>query len=193
MDASADEKRLFLFNHFQATPSSMFPCAIRAVKNLKTALPVYCIRLNSSSAGKERSENNIVTKNKDLFVCHHPRALTPFSQTTPLHHEVEIRPSLTTEESKMVDKLRNKDPFIWSIGTLAKLFNVSRLTIRRAASLSSEKKNELKNESAVLKGAKHFKRKKLLKKREEERRVLLKKALEEMDYKFPGKLDTDSE
>ena len=171
----------------------MLLSAVRAVRNLKTGSPVYCIRLYSSSAEKERSEDNIITKNDDLFVCHHPSIPTPFSQTTPLHPEMDLRPSLTAQESKMVDKLRNQDPFVWSIGTLAKLFNVSKMTIRKASNLSSDKKKKLKEDSAVLKNAKHFKRKKLLKKREEEKMVMLKKALDEIDYIFPGKLYKDTD
>lgn len=132
--------------------------------------------------------------NKDnTIVCYHPPVPVPLSETRPLRPHgkgmAEQNHFLSPEQSKMVKKLRNDDPFVWTVGTLAKLFNVSKLAIVNASDLSEEKKERLKRAEGKFMQLHRYAKKKVLEKTEKERKAKLKKALENIDYNFPGQLD----
>lgn len=133
---------------------------------------------------------NTLTNNERIIVCHHPKVETHFSSSKPLGPPkpgmADRRKSLLPKEAAMVKQLRNEDPFIWTVNTLASLFNVSKFLISQAAWLSEEKREEIKKESQLLERLSFYKRKKYLEKREEERKRKLEDALLKINYTFPG-------
>ena len=167
-----------------ATPSSMLLCGSRSVLLLRRIGPQACYGM---------SKYRTLANKDNTIVCYHPPVPVPLSETRPLRPHgkgmAEQNHFLSPEQSEMVKKLRNDDPFVWTVGTLAKLFNVSKLAIVNASDLSEEKKERLKRAEGKFMKLHRYAKKKVLEKTEKERKAKLKKALENIDYDFPGQLD----
>ncbi|XP_031552304.1 uncharacterized protein LOC116289500 [Actinia tenebrosa] len=112
-----------------------------------------------------------LTRNKTAFVCYHPPRKDPnallFSKEAferPWWHltqdEVkDFKDSLDPEEAKEVKELRQKDPKIWTVNSLSRLFKVKPLAIVKIAPLTDEQKYEIEIERKLLKQWSDYKRK----------------------------------
>ena len=155
--------------------------------------------MNDSSAivaAPQLRRHNTLNKDHSIIICYHPKTTTPFADSKPIGSSLKeeryrkANRNLTATQTAMIQKLRNEDPFVWTIGTLAKLFNVMPSLVSRVAPIiDEEKRNEVKKKQEYISKTRYHKRVKYLKSIEEERQAKLKEALATIEYKFPGRLE----
>ena len=107
----------------------------------------------------------------------------PFRNRKNFVKKVEI---LTAEQIDMVRKLRSEDSSVWTINTLASLFNVRRVDISRLSPASKERQIQLDQDREGLIGLPLRQRRTILNKREADRQRKLKEYLLKLNYEFPG-------
>ncbi|XP_065898428.1 uncharacterized protein [Dysidea avara] len=101
-----------------------------------------------------------VVSAKGQFICYHPPEETFYHNSKPLkpqHANKNTR--LTPMQKNKVKELRLEDPKVWTVGNLAKLFNVTNQTVRHAVAASLHHQQYLENEKVKLKQLKPHKRK----------------------------------
>lgn len=149
--------------------------------------------LSSSSACLRSSlstgENyQVVAADQKTIVCYHSPKPVPLSDSKPLRKRKvwENTRRLTDEEVTLVRKLRQEDGFIWSVATLARLFQTSPTVISRVAQASEERHKQLEEEREVLAKMRPHKRKLYVLQRQATRQSKLKELIGANKYSFPA-------
>ena len=131
----------------------------------------------------------ILSRDRNTIICLHPKKEPLYTESRPLKpykHFINTKKTLTPQQVEMVQKLRAEDPSVWTVNTLASLFNVRRGDIRKFAPASKERQAVLDEERKALIGLPLRKRRQILMRREETRQQKLKLYLSKLDYKFPA-------
>lgn len=137
---------------------------------------------------------NTLNEDHSIIVCYHPKTPIPVEDSRPFGSSLQReraanRRRLTPEQIEMAKKLRNEDPFVWTLGTLAKLFEVKPRLISHVAPIVDEvKREEVNKKQEYISRIRYHRRVRYLKKLEDEQQTKLKDALASLDYKFPGKI-----
>lgn len=100
--------------------------------------------------------------------------------------------SLTPEQIALVKKLRNEDGSLWTVNTLARLFNVKTALIGKVAPASLERQEELARDQELTKAMRPHRKKLHRAKQQLLRQKRLQAVLKENKYRFPTLNNDDS-
>ena len=128
----------------------------------------------------------VLSSDYKTIICHHPSQPHPISLSKPLRSPKARSDTLTDDQITKIKELRTQDPSIWTVQTLAKLFNVKSRLISNVAPAGELRRQQLIKEQEQIAEMRPHKRKLYLKKREEERQTKLKEAMTRLNYDFPG-------
>ncbi|XP_048580101.1 uncharacterized protein LOC116612487 [Nematostella vectensis] len=113
----------------------------------------------------------VLTKNRKAFVIYHPKKHDPhellYSKDATITPWWELsadevknyRDTLTDEEVSEARKLRSKDPLLWTVNALSRLYKAKPLVVMLAAPLTDEQKEEVEIERKLLQQWSDYKRK----------------------------------
>lgn len=127
--------------------------------------------------------------NGQTIICLHPKIIPNRMESKPFRNRKQLVKKverLAPQQIKMVRKLRSEDPSVWTINTLASLFNVRRVDISHVSPASKERQIQLDNDREALRGLPLRQRRTILNKREFDRQSKLKEYLIQLNYEFPG-------
>lgn len=128
----------------------------------------------------------LLSSDYKTIICYHPSQPHPKSLSKPLRSPKTRNDTLTDDQVTKIKELRTQDPSIWTVQTLAKLFNVKSRLISEVAPAGELRQQQLIEEQEQVAKMRPHKRKLYLKKREEERQTKLKEVMTHLNYDFPG-------
>ncbi len=133
----------------------------------------------------------ILSSNGNTIICHHPKRLpnimeSQATRTKKQYVQKSASTRLTEDQVDMVRKLRVEDSSVWTVSTLASLFNVRRVDVSRLSPAPKDRQNQLDKDREMLKTLPLRQRRGMLARRETTRQKKLHNYLSQMKYDFPG-------
>ena len=132
----------------------------------------------------------ILSTDGNTIVCLHPKKIPTIveSKSFRIRNQVlQNRNVLSPQEIELVKKCRAQDPSVWTINTLASLFNVRRVDISRLAPATKERQMQLDEDRKMLKMLPLRQRRTIIAKKEATRQKKLKTYLSQLNCEdFPG-------
>ncbi|XP_062522936.1 uncharacterized protein LOC134197606 [Corticium candelabrum] len=109
----------------------------------------------------------------------HVNLMYNFRFLQPLRHRkpTSLKSSLSDDEVYEANRLRRNDPSLWTVNTLARMFNVKPVIISRLTRIPNERKQELDDLTKRLFYMKPYKRHKYKSELEKSRQERLRQAL----------------
>lgn len=131
-----------------------------------------------------------LSADEQTIICYHPRQTPDIAESKPVKTVkkpcLEQRSYLQQEEIEIVKQLRGEDSSVWSINTLASLFNVKRSYITRIAPANKERQIQLDEDRQAIQNLPLRQKRTILARRETARKNKLQNYLQTLNYDFPG-------
>ena len=174
----------FSLNLLSATPPSL---CIHMAKFTRY-ISVFSLQISRPYSGAKSTSSYLLSTDQSTIVCVHPKCDPPLGLSKPLKMSKPVikRESLTQEQTNIVKRLRSQDPSVWTVNTLARLFNVRRADISNVVPTNQERVHHLEKEREILSSLPVRKRRIYVTKKEAERQKKLEEYISKMNYDFPG-------